>query len=484
MFLSTKKVVQASLSEAVDAFVFNISPNMTPQALNSTLATLHGMGPEVSFAMTKLMDEDDEELPPPKPLILSKTQAFPSDLAGEFSLSFSRSELDIDARYDSLLESGLELSFDVTREKFYSAASGTPDFDTYLFSMYAHRFAYRAIMDVMNKKFSVLCTEVIGLLRKVAIFSDELLTNVLVDVISELFGEYCLWDVNHPLTKHECYGTFVSFLAAVIVNSSMSVCVIRNALAQFQPSLLSQAVPMSVVLKLKDRVPVHDVYRLVADVFPDSFMLNSFQDVGDMFQTIMNNDLVGVFPFLMIYGYVRDVMKKKIEPEQVADVILHIGMDSLICSKSIIRAVIDPVFEAIYEQVLCDPLPYLEMTQAQLDQVVELLTLAIPIWKVTISKYRGIQPNVLSRLQKLLMKRTFEPKGLCFVWFGFLYDRKILQDSAYTMYLKKNERCPKPGNNSVLLEINSFLLTLIPGPLPDMNRDITLPTKGRITGYS
>ena len=479
MYLATKNVVEASISNDVEPFVFTISPDMTPQSLNSILATLHGFGPEVSFAMTRQPDGEDEEIPQPKPIILRKTNALSDDFSGDFSLSVSQSEVDIDGKYDSILSNAVEFPPNLTREAFYSLASGASDFDPYLFEMYAQRFMYRAILDVFANKRSPIYRGILSYFKKGSILGDSLMTNVLIDVISELFGEFCLWDVMNTPSKHECYPILISFLSAMIANETINGKVIRDALMPFRPSSITHSIPISVALKLKEMAPPHDVFRFVTAVFPDKFMLASFNDIGVMFQAILNNDLVDVFPFLTIYGYVWEVVNKKTKPEYAAEVIPHIGMESLLCSKSIIRAVIDPVFNAIYDQVIADNLPFLEMTTDQLDAVVKLLTLAVPIWKVTISKYRGIQPGVLKRLQKLLMKRTFEPKGLCFAWFGFLYDRKILQDMAYNSYLQMNSCHPEPGKNSVILEINSFLLTLIPGPFPELSREISLPAKGR-----
>jgi hypothetical protein len=121
------------------------------------------------------------------------------------------------------------------------------------------------------------------------------------------------------------------------------------------------------------------------------------------------------------------------------------------------------------------------MSAVELKEVVNVLMSMISILKESVGSSRPVQTHVLTRLQKLLAKRGFEPKGLCFTWYGFLYDRGIVRDAAFNSYLQMNSKNPSPGKNSVILEINTFLLTLIPGPFPDIARDPLQKIKKTIT---
>jgi hypothetical protein len=151
-------------------------------------------------------------------------------------------------------------------------------------------------------------------------------------------------------------------------------------------------------------------------------------------------------------------------------------MPSIVSSDRIITAVIDPLFEHIYEDELYTPdARFLDLSVAQLVRVRHALELLKPLMKVTISANRLLQPRVLSRLQTLLAQRGFEPKGLCFEWFSFLYQSGVLHDSAFNQYLS-DTRSVSPGRNSVLLEINSFLLTVITPSFPD---SVAPPGAGR-----
>jgi hypothetical protein len=137
-----------------------------------------------------------------------------------------------------------------------------------------------------------------------------------------------------------------------------------------------------------------------------------------------------------------------------------------------VNAVIEPIFNRIYDEVLKEKLLYLKMSAVQLRRVVEILTMMTPIMKETVGKSRDIQISVLIQLQRLLAQRGFEPKGFCFALYGFLYDKGIVHDTAFNVYIH-DSKTPSPGKNSVILETNSFLLILIPGPFPDMNRDVS-----------
>jgi hypothetical protein len=236
-------------------------------------------------------------------------------------------------------------------------------------------------------------------------------------------------------------------------------------------------IPIAIVRKLRERLTDPDLFRLVSDVLPDVFLFRCFLDYSDLFRILIEGDLVSIFPFVAVRCYVLQALKNKIDPEAVATIISQIGLPSLLTSNRIVSAVIDPIFEHIYDIVLNDRLPYLEMSAEQLEQVIGILTSMIRIMKDSVAKTRIVQTQVLSRLQKLLAKRSFEPKGLCFTWYGFLYDRGIIHDGAFNTYLQLNAKWPTPGKSSVILELNTFLLTLIPGPFPDIGKEPQPATK-------
>jgi hypothetical protein len=291
--------------------------------------------------------------------------------------------------------------------------------------------------------------------------------HVLFDVFSAIFGEVCLWERSKSPASTEEWNPMIGFLAALIGSGKIGSLSIRKSLSPFRPSLLSELIPISVTLKLRQRFPDFELQRIISEVFPDHFLYQCFIDPGSLGDILLADDLVAVFPFVSIRLYIRNVFLQKIDSEAAAVIISQIGLPSILNSSRIVAAVIDPIFEHICESIFGWDIKNLEMSSSQFNKVVSILTTAIPILKVTISANIIMQPQVLSRLQKLLAKRGFEPKGLCFTWFSFMHEKGILHDSAFNKYLRDKAGSPSPGKDSVLLEINTFLLPLISGTLPD-----------------
>ena len=473
VFLSTSHVVQTWLPGGVDPFVFNITPEMTPHILNSRLARIYDLGPGASFTMTKRPDDEDDRVDA-KPLVLSEISDFPEELFGEYDLTFSRSELDIDGRYATLRDSNFAVPGGLIASEFYSAVSGASEFDSYKFEMFAQRFLYLAVLDVMEKRVSPLSKSIFGYIGVTSTIDNGLVVNALTDVISDAFGESALWDGVKAKDDKEGYRSLLSLLASLIFHKKLSREVVMAVLAPFQPSSITKTVPIGVALKLRQRIPDQELHSLMMEMFPDKFLIDCFGDIDELRDVLLNCDLVSIFPFLAIHCYMHSVMEKNLDPDQAVEVISNVGSASVMCSKRIARAVIDPVFDAIYKQVLNDPLPYLDMTSEQLDRIIAILTLALPVWRSTISKHRGVQPLALQRIQKLLARRMFEPKGLCFTIYGFIYDRNVVIDSAFHTFVKASMNNPSSGCNSVLIEINTFLLSLIPTSIPEPSSEALL----------
>lgn len=478
MYLSTNHVVQTSLTGSIDPFVFNITAEMTPQILNSRLAVLYDLSPGTCFTMTKQPEDGNDMTMQEESIHLAKVSEFPEETFGEYSLSFSKSELDVDKRYDELRDSNFAIPPSLTAEDFYKTLSGTNDFDNYLFALYAQRFLYRAIIDVIEGRSSRLMKSVFEYIGVTSTINEGLLANALIDVISDLFGESALWDHATMIANKNIYRGFMAMLASLIFHHKISGALIRAVLEPFQPSSITKTISIGIVLKLRSRFTDLDLSKFITSIIPDTFLLNCFGNVEELSEVLLNCDLVPIFPFVSIYCRIHSVMKHQLAPSHAAGIVSSIGSESTICCKRIARAVIDPVFEAIYDQVFADGVPYLEMTQTQLDQVLELLKRAEPVWRVTLSKNRGVQATALKRLQKLLARRGFEPKGLCFAIFGFMYDRNIILGSSYHEYVRANEN--EPGCSSVILEINSLLLSRIPQSVPDVVQEPMAPVAGKM----
>jgi hypothetical protein len=68
-----------------------------------------------------------------------------------------------------------------------------------------------------------------------------------------------------------------------------------------------------------------------------------------------------------------------------------------------VNAIIEPIFNRIYDEVLKEKLLYLEMSAVQLRRIVEILTMMTPIMKETAGQSRDIQIRVLIHRQRVLL---------------------------------------------------------------------------------
>jgi hypothetical protein len=79
----------------------------------------------------------------------------------------------------------------------------------------------------------------------------------------------------------------------------------------------------------------------------------------------------------------REILDAHLGPEVTLAIITQLGLVSLSASKRIVNAVIEPIFNRIYDEVLNEKLLYLEMRAVQLRRIVESLPMMTPIMKKT-----------------------------------------------------------------------------------------------------
>jgi hypothetical protein len=454
-----------------------LSQGTTPHSLNSTFASVFGFGPEATFTLSKTV-EDGEALV--DPIQLASIESMPIDFSGDFHLSVDRPKFSIDDRYDAIRDSGGFADPGLSPEAFYKWVFPTEAFDSYFFQLTLHRFLYRGMTDLIHRSTAPLPRSMLPY------FSDDAATNVpkrgiarhaVMDVISVVLGDTVLWRrAGSPLKVAE-WPAMIALFAGMISTDRIGPTVFRKALSPFRPTSVSEQVPLAIVAKLRERMSDADIFRLVSDFFPDSFIWRCFCNPTDLFKAVLNNDLVPIFPFVAVRCYISEVLAGRLTVDSALAILRQFALPSLAVSGRVVNAILKPLFTYIYDHVLTDVLPYLEMSEGQLKRIIDdVLTPMVPIMKATFGKSRDVQVSVLVRVQQLMAKRGFEPKGLCFCWYAFLYDRGIIHDTAFNAYTQGGAE-HSPGKNSVLLEINSFLLTLVPGPLPDIIRDSQLPPK-------
>lgn len=462
----SRKTIELRLSEHVDPLVLSITDSMTRATLNSTLASIYDFGPSASFSLEsdsgatiRLTDGADDE-------VLE---------SGEYTLSVDNPGFDIDQRYDEMVQKRQRVPGSLTDHAFYALVSGEKDYNQYYFAQFYQHFLARAITDIVQLKFSDLAKSMADYLdEKNNICDNDMIVNALIEAISILFGDSCLWELDNSPTSLKIWPKFVGFLGGMIINRRICFETIQRAFTPFQPSKFVELFIVSLINILRQRVRECEAFQIVSGLFSDRWIYQSFPNYKEIYNIIVTNDLFSILPFVTVRCIVHQCVKLQIEAIDACNTILQIGNTSLISSKRFTKAVIDPIFEHIYKRVLNDDLPYLEMSQDQLDNILKVLQRLTPLLQNLFSKRKVSQIHCLERLEKLLVRRCFEPKGMCFVLFSFLYEKEIVHFDAFNSYVQNNTK-DMGGKNSVLLEINTYLMTLIPGPFPTLQQETTSP---------
>ncbi|KAK8884711.1 hypothetical protein M9Y10_043830 [Tritrichomonas musculus] len=469
---SSQDVIELRFCENTDPLTVSIPSGFTPHALNSTLASLYDFGPTASFSLL-----NDKVLP--NRIDLTATDAFISDASGKsFLLTVKQDVPDIDERYDMFVKKGKRIQPGLACNQFYLLVSGEKKYNSYFFTLYLQRFLTRAILDIINNRVSPLAKSLVYYLSPQApttIFQKQVVTNALIDVFTESFGDSCLWETNQPPNTLPIWKRLIGFLSALIAKREISFISIKKAIEPFQPSKVSESLCIELANALRMMMVDSEVLSIISEMFPDKFFINCFTKKVKLFNILLTGDFPPILPFVTITCLVDFSLKGKMSIDGTKEIIKQIGHPGLFASKRIIKAVIDPIMNYIFNKILANDVPYLEMTKTQLDNIMETLNSMVPILKASIFM-RPIQYYTLIRIQKIMEKHGFEPKGLVFVLFSFLYDHEIIHPDVYNLYVQSNNS-DMAGRNSVLLEINAYLLTIIPGPFPSISKDTPLPPK-------
>jgi hypothetical protein len=134
---------------------------------------------------------------------------------------------------------------------------------------------------------------------------------------------------------------------------------------------ISEQLAIAIIAKLRQTMPD-------SELFPDSFSVRCFIDPAELFRIICARDFAPITPFVAICCHIIEVLDTHLGPEVALAIITQLGLVSLSASKRIVNAVIEPIFNRRYDEVLKEKLLYLEMGAEQLMRIVDILTIDDP----------------------------------------------------------------------------------------------------------
>jgi hypothetical protein len=233
-------VSRLSFSNSLDPFLANFSVILSPWHFTATLTSLFDLPPQTSFTLTNLVPECDPRF---KSFNLTTPTNFPDGCFGDFRISYDTTYLDIDGRYTLLRDSNQSLPPTRIPLKLHDFLTGAPQFSEHRLNSYFHRFFFLTFRDIAHQTISPLVRSLIPFL-----LTSELLPSVLIDVFSHFFGDSTLWERPKIPTDSNEWKCLISFLAAQIFQCQISPSAIRQFIAPFRPSVLSESLPISVIL--------------------------------------------------------------------------------------------------------------------------------------------------------------------------------------------------------------------------------------------
>lgn len=453
--------IDVVVSKDVESYIISVNNMTSPHYINSVLTTLFDKPPLTSFTLSKENTKNSA-------FNLTQSEVFNAARDTTCLISYNSPAINLDEKFQQLLEeaesAGLSSNTDLSQLIF---GQKIVDLESYSSTIQIQRFLTLAILEVVNhNSHNKFANALVGALTftQNSFFRNEIVTNSLVDVIDTVFSEQCLWETKTPAEQIPQFDKLVRIIAVGMSKSEAPSTSVINALKEFAPSHLVDSLIKGIIKILITRLNESDIFKVISSVFPDKEIINCFTSRQNLQNFIFDSSNSTFFPYITVYCLVCNAIYDGDSEASIATSVSQIGSQSLFTSNRIVYVVLKPILDYIFDTILLNDVPYLEITKTQLAELQKFLERMLPILKETIGKYRVVQLSALNKIVKYLVQRRFEPKGVCFVLFHFLYDKEVVHASVFNSWMSLINN--SPGKHSALLEVNTLLMTLIPGPFP------------------
>lgn len=439
-----------------------IRPQMTMRQLNFIIASLFSFESIPTFF---LVDPKDAK----HAFDLSRGVSIPEDMRGFFYLDVEyKSEISYDDLYANWKNSGQTIPSGLSLEGFakYVMKQTPVPLSNAACTLILQRFLVNALLDIVTQTKSALAISLLPYFTFGKINSAlniELISNVLIDVMVIIFADYAKMDSFKELDMIPQSQCFFSFIAKMVAEQKISYQVIRNSIGPFRPGAFAHFCVGSIAKYLLNFVQIQEMFNLCSLIFKDKWLFENNLEPALGKQILRKFDLVTFFPFLQLRFMIMSWFSKAEQDETRFLAKASQFFDKpLLLNTRIVKAVLDAFVEGIYDGIYDNGLPFLEMSGDEVESLIEQLDNSQHIFQYFLSRTYQIQMKTLTRFQKLMEKRSYEPKGFCYVFYLFLFEREVVNAQVFNDWIEKNSK----GLNAVLIEINSFLISMISTPKP------------------
>lgn len=471
--IAETSTLEVRLSKDTRPFYISVDKSSQSHYLNSVLASIFDRPPSTYFNLCR---DDDRSLS----INLTQFDTIDVPKKNACTLAYITSDYDFDAKFKTLYDAGVPLPRSVYSEEIADFLFGQKmlDISSYQPTLFIQRVLALSITDIINDKtpnpFTASVVNAIDFTSS-SIFKPIIVTNALINVIIDVFGETCLWDDSNDPANLPQFNKFVGLLAAIVSRSKNTTSCIKDALDQFCPSLFVESFIIIFVAKLQTRLTESDTFQVLSEMFGDQWIIRAFRNRVLLNSFIYSLNTISVLPYIGIYCLTAGFALDGHDAIPASNSICQIGAPSLFASSRVAPMVLDPILDAIYMQPLTSDLPFLEMTEEQLKSVTAKLNAALPILKITITRSKTVQAAALDFVVDTVAKHSFEPKGLLLTIFNFLFEKDVVHPVVFNDWMQMTTN--SDGKHAALLEVNSMLMTLIPGGYPPTNKAEFFPPK-------
>lgn len=236
----------------------------------------------------------------------------------------------------------------------------------------------------------------------------------------------------------------------------------REILSPFKSTAFGENVLNTMLDIVHERTLKLDSKLLLSRMFSDNFVFNIFSS-DESFSDWINIDInQTTFPFLYIKYLVHSYLHGNIGISELSEIMKMFINESLICSCKLANSIIYPILDMLFEEIHIhdDPLN-LNKEVSVVDIFKKLVKKCELMFDDYITPHHHIQYKVLLCIQKYMLKRSFFPSGICYLFFNYFMKNHIVSQETFNRWVDDTSN-DILGKDSVLLEISSSVLTNIP----------------------
>ena len=217
--------LEIKICKESDPIIVNLDSDFHPHILNSILITLFD---KPSNSIFTLFSDDEKHIS----VNLTESELHSTFKNGSYSISHCDSQFNFDDIYNKLNEKNEIIKYNGEKILFNKSiiSEHYSNFTPYNNSLFYQNLIIRSFIDIIKdnniSNFNKSILNTLSFPKSKCPFSTSIIVYSLIEVISILFGDECLWDINILPETLPSFQTFIG----ILVNFSSNYSIINNCL--------------------------------------------------------------------------------------------------------------------------------------------------------------------------------------------------------------------------------------------------------------